>query len=180
MNEPFGQLIATLHKAQGTMAVQLDRLAQTRVPDKVRLPRLEREARHLRNATTALLERMMHKEASPNLIVDAKVLVALFENAEQRAASLLWRQKQVDGGRSDEPDDETIDEAEVTQGDEGPNRVEPANADRVRPKARSMTRNTRVAHQLSELGLSGTRSAQAKGLRRPRSSACRTLAGGSD
>ena len=47
MNEPFGHLVATLAKVQGTMGPQLIRLSRAPHLDKVRLPRLQKEAGQL-------------------------------------------------------------------------------------------------------------------------------------
>jgi len=168
MNEPFGQLIATLHKAQATMASQLERLGASRAPDKVRVPRLQSEARQLGRATAALVARMIHKEASPDLIVQAKVLVALFEAAERRAALLSWRRCQAEAETAGELDDEDTDEMDGRPEGDAPLPAAAGARERTRPVTGPKARDRRIAHQLAGLGLSGTRSAQAKTQRKQR------------
>ncbi|TNC59694.1 hypothetical protein [Rubellimicrobium roseum] len=169
MNEPYGQLLATLHKTQGTMAVQLDRLAKSQAPDRVRLPRLECEARQFRGATEALLARMMEREVSPDLIVQAKLLLAHFEHAVRRAASISSWHGQVDAGARDEPDDEVIDGQAGPGDNHEPDVVPTAGPNRPRLATESTVREIRVARQMARLGPSGSRSAQARGGQRQRS-----------
>ena len=111
MDEPFSQLVATLRKVQGTMGPQLVRLGQARHPDKVRLPRLQKEAGQLKGAAAALLGRLMQQEAALDLILQTKGLVAFFARAEQQAAALMRHGDQAGPDAAGEHDDEALNEA---------------------------------------------------------------------
>ena len=163
MQEPFGQLVATLDKARGTMGSQLNRLSNSPHPDKVRLPRLHSEARQLQGAATALLVRLMQRESDLDLIVQTKSLAAFFENAERQAASLLQRLRHAGPDMTNEQDGDDADSTEVH--DEP---VRTAGAGSSRPKAASspQARNSQGAQRLAQMRLSDPRSAPEGHLRK--------------
>ena len=154
MNEPFSQLVATLHKVQGTMGPQLARLAAAQHPDKVRLPRLRLEAGQLKGAAEAILGRMMQSEASLDLIVQAKALVTFFDRAEQHATALLRRQGPAALDTAADQDGEALGDMEGNQENDelAPSlRNEPG---RVRSARNPNDRGGRNAARIAKLGLS--------------------------
>lgn len=166
MLEPFGHLVATLHKAQGTMGPQLHRLSSSRSFDKVRLPRLQNEARQLKGAATALLVRLMQREASPDLIVQTKALAAFFENAEQQAASLLQNQRHANSDVANDHDNDTQADVEGAQEHEEPVQATGTGSSRLKAASGTKARNAPAVHRLAQMRLCDPQSAPEGHLRK--------------
>lgn len=169
MREPFSHLIATLRKAQDTMRLQLVRLGQARQPDKVRLPRMQKEAGQLRGAAAVLLGRMMQQEAGLELVLQTKGLVAFFAQAEQQAAALMKRGDPA-GPDATSDDAGVLNEIDSQLADEEPASSALAGSGRSRIGAGSTTRGRRSAARIAKLGHSRDPSASAVSLARRRSS----------
>ncbi len=168
MDESFSQLVGTLRKVQGTMGPQLVRFGRARHPDKVRLPRLQFEAGQFKGAALALLGRMMQREASLDLILQTKGLVAFFARAEQQAAALMRHGDQAGPDAAGEHDDEVLSEAENHQENDGPASAGHADSGRGRSAAGLVHRGGRAAARLAKLGHSRNSSASAMSLPRRR------------
>jgi hypothetical protein len=167
MNEPFQQLVATLHKVQVTMGPQLVRLGATRQLDKVRLPRLQKEAAQFKGAATALLGRLMQNEVALDLILQTKALVTFFDHAEQQATALLRRHGQAAPEAAIDPDDEDADDVTVDQEHKEPALV---GSGRLRSGPSSKDRSARAAARMAKLGLAGGPPARTSAPLRRRSS----------
>jgi hypothetical protein len=137
MDAAFGQLIATLEKAQDTMGPQLDRLSRARVPDSIRVPRLRAEAKQFKAAAAGLLARLRQRERDIALETRLESLVAFFALAERQAASLLRKGPDSNPEPSHEPDDGALFDEEAP---EEPAR-RPGQAVHMRPGARIRSRS---------------------------------------
>ena len=140
MSEPFGQILATLHKARDTMAVQLDRHSKAPNPDRARLPRLQNEAGQFRNATMALLGRMTCAASAFELMVSTKELATFFDEASDRAAVL--RQGGCLAAEID-LDVEGADDTDDLPSNEGPDKPESART-RLRSSHNAKLKRARV------------------------------------
>jgi hypothetical protein len=169
MQEPFSQLITTLNKVQDTMAAQLTRLAMAPHADKVRLPRLQKDAGQFTRASTALLGRMMREEAGFDLILQAKALVTFFDKAEQRAAALLGRQGAAGTNAPHDQGDEALHDVDGDWEIDGPVATRHvASSVRVRSTPRPNDRGGRNSARIAKLGLAVDPSAAARPVLRRR------------
>ena len=169
MNEPFSQLVATLHKVQGTMGPQLVRLGQARHPDKVRLPRLQKEAGQLKGAAAALLGRMLQQEAALDLILQTKRSVAFFARAEQQAAALMKQGDQAGPDATGHHNDGILNEVDADQANDEPASPGLAGSGRRGSAAGAIARSGRAA-RIAKLGHSRNTSSSAMALPGRRSS----------
>lgn len=111
MDELLGQSVATLQKARGTMTAQLKRHSMAPAPDRLRLPRLQSEARQFAGAAAALLARIRLARADKDIEKHAQELVEFFDGASRLATFLLQRAQSNSPDATSEPEEEAIDEA---------------------------------------------------------------------